>query len=164
MRVLGEPLVNTLEMKSMVTTGEQSSWLLALNNVKAHNTFGGAGQLFAGDSGKLIQLQRGQPLDRLRKTTEMTTEFITRIAKVNHEEHSAHRKYKSNPKFLSHRGSVMPATQQYLAQKQDQNCALQSKNRYLMNMNALMDWMKLHNQVQRNIDGVTLSSEYVISI
>lgn len=91
--VLGEPCVNTLEMESVVAIGKQSSRLVALNVVKAHGAFGGLFQFFPGDSGKLLQLQRGQPLDlRLERKTYITyiTELVKYIAKGQYAAHAHH--------------------------------------------------------------------------
>lgn len=58
-RVLGEPGVSAMDMKTMVATGDQSSRLLALDLVEADGAFGAQDEFFAGDFWKLLQLQSG---------------------------------------------------------------------------------------------------------
>lgn len=58
-RVLREPGVSALDMKSMVATGDHSSRLLALDLVEADGAFGAQDEFFAGDFWKLLQLQSG---------------------------------------------------------------------------------------------------------
>lgn len=68
-RVVGEPGVGAMDMEAVVATGDQSGRLLALDLVQANGAFGAQDQFFAGDFGKLLQLQSRETLfsDLLRR-------------------------------------------------------------------------------------------------
>lgn len=69
-RVLGKPRVGAMDMEAVVATGNQSGRLLAFDFVEAYGAFSSQDEFFAGDFGKLLQLQSGEAfvsdgLDRL---------------------------------------------------------------------------------------------------